>query len=191
MSLRSAILGFLSLEPTSGYTLKQRFDGSVGSFWSATQSQIYRELYGLEAEGLVRAATLPGEGKPDRKVYSLTPTGRAALTRWLDEPLEPLVLRHPMLLKFVFAAGVPPEALDATLARFAQDMRQTRSEYVARLDDQRIFSLARSPREREVWKLGIEHGIAWCDAELRWTGRARRALARGKKGGKRWNRTAR
>ena len=45
MSLRGAILGFLSFEPTSGYTLKQRFDGSVRSFWSATQSQIYRELH--------------------------------------------------------------------------------------------------------------------------------------------------
>jgi DNA-binding PadR family transcriptional regulator len=191
VSLRAAILGFLAIEPTSGYTLKQRFDGSVGSFWTATQSQIYRELHGLEGEGLVRVTAVPGAGKPDRRVYSLTQTGKAALARWLDEPLEPLVLRHPMLLKLVFAAGVPPEALDATLARFASDMRQTRAEYAARLEDPRIFSLARSPRERELWKLGIEHGIAWCDAELRWTGRARRALARGKKGGKRWNRTAR
>ena len=45
VSLRAAILGFLAIEPTTGYTLKQRFDGSVGSFWTATQSQIYRELY--------------------------------------------------------------------------------------------------------------------------------------------------
>src|SRR4249920_1068438 len=99
MSLRGAILGFLSLEPTSGYTLKQRFDGSVGSFWSATQSQIYRELHGLEQDGLASVETVPGLGKPDRKVYSLTPAGRAALARWLEEPREPLFLRHPLLLK--------------------------------------------------------------------------------------------
>src|SRR5215510_7848804 len=100
MSLRGAILGFLALEPTSGYTLKQRFDGSVGSFWSATQSQIYRELHALEADGLIAAEAVPGSGKPDRKVYSLTAPGQRALVQWLEEPLDPLFLRHPLLLKF-------------------------------------------------------------------------------------------
>ena len=49
MSLKYAILGFLALEPVSGYTLRQRFEGSVSSFWSVTQSQIYRELKALES----------------------------------------------------------------------------------------------------------------------------------------------
>src|SRR5215471_12599247 len=111
MSLRGAILGFLSLEPTSGYLLKQRFDGSVGSFWTATQSQIYRELHQLEAEGLVAVERRPGDGRPDSKLYSLLPAGRAALAAWLDEPLEPLVLRHPLLLKLAFAAPLPPATL--------------------------------------------------------------------------------
>ena len=55
MSLRQAILGFLDLERTTGYTLGQRFSGSDGSFWSGTQSQIYRELHDLERAGLTRA----------------------------------------------------------------------------------------------------------------------------------------
>src|SRR4051794_36797236 len=112
MSLRSAILGFLTLEPTSGYTLKQRFDGSVGSFWSATQSQIYRELHALEAEGMVKVKAVPGDGKPDRKLYSLTAAGHDALARWLEQPLEPLFLRHPLLLKLVFSSEVAPKKLD-------------------------------------------------------------------------------
>ncbi|HJQ56179.1 MAG TPA: PadR family transcriptional regulator, partial [Vineibacter sp.] len=102
MSLRAAILGFLSLDPTSGYTLKQRFDGSVRSFWTATQSQIYRELHALQREGLVSVEAVPGDGRPDRKVYSPTARGREALARWLEAPLEPLVLRHPLLLQLVF-----------------------------------------------------------------------------------------
>jgi PadR family transcriptional regulator AphA len=191
VSLRAAILGFLSIEPTSGYALKQRFDGSVGSFWTATQSQIYRELHGLEREGLVRFAAIAGAGRPDRKVYSLTASGKAALARWREERLEPMVLRHPMLLKLVFAASLAPEALDATLVRFAREMKAKRAEYTARLGDERIFSLARSSRERELWRLGIEHGIAWCDAELRWTSRARRVLSRGRKGVRRWTHAAR
>ena len=189
MSLRGAILGFLSLEPTSGYTLKQRLDGSVRSFWSATQSQIYRELHALEREGLVEVEAVPGNGKPERKVYSLTKAGRAALQQWLGEPLEPLVLRHPMLLKLVFAANADPPALSGILEGYARGVAETRTEYAARLKDEAIFSLARSPREAAIWRLSIEHGVAWCDAELRWIDRARTILARPTKGkGKTWSR---
>jgi len=189
MSLRGAILGFLSLEPTSGYTLKQRFDGSVRSFWSATQSQIYRELHALEQEGLVEVEAVPGNGKPERKVYSLTKPGRAALQRWLGEPLDPLVLRHPMLLKLVFAAHADPGALSGILEGYARGVRETRVEYAARLGEEAIFSLARSEREAAIWRLSIEHGVAWCDAELEWIERARRILARPAKGkGRAWSR---
>lgn len=189
MSLRAAILGFLSIEPTSGYTLKQRFDGSVRSFWSATQSQIYRELHALQSEGLVSVETVPNDGKPDRKVYSLTPSGRDALTRWLEEPLDPLVLRHPLLLKVVFAARLPPERLDGILAQYAEGIAATRADYAARLGDEQIFSLARSPREHDIWSVAVEHGIAWCDMELAWIAHARERLGR-RPGGKRWNRRA-
>lgn len=116
MSLQAAILGFLDLEATSGYTLKQRFEGSVASFWTVTQSQIYRELHALEREQLVAARVERGRGKPDRKVYELTDGGRAALRQWLAQPLEPMQLRHPLLLKFVFSARLAPPALDALLA---------------------------------------------------------------------------
>jgi DNA-binding PadR family transcriptional regulator len=191
MSLRGAILGFLSLEPTSGYTLKQRFDGSVRSFWSATQSQIYRELHALEREGLLSVDTVPGDGKPDRKVYALTPAGRESLARWLEEPREPLFLRHPLLLKVVFSADAPPAQLDGVLARYAEEMAATRKEYAARLESPQIFSLARSPRERRVWRLAIEHGLAWCDAEIAWIARARRALGTGPRRSRRWSRKGR
>ncbi|HEU4576758.1 MAG TPA: PadR family transcriptional regulator [Polyangiaceae bacterium] len=96
MSLRQAILGFLDLEPSTGYTLGQRFSGSLGSFWSATQSQIYRELHDLEHAGLARVEVIPQPGKPPRKVYSLRAAGRAELGRLLAAPVEPLALRDPV-----------------------------------------------------------------------------------------------
>ena len=177
VSLRAAILGFLELEPTTGYTLKQRFDGSVGSFWSVTQSQIYRELHALERKGLVVAHREPGDGKPDRKVYAPTEAGRRFLDGWLREPLEPLQLRHPLLLKLVFAAELEPAALDEVLERYGEALRRTRGEYERRLSATEIFMLARSPREAEIWRLSIEHGLAWCDTEASWIDDARRRLA--------------
>ncbi|HEX7034712.1 MAG TPA: PadR family transcriptional regulator [Pseudomonadales bacterium] len=176
MSLRAAILGFLHLEPTTGYTLRQRFEGSVASFWSVTQSQIYRELHALEREGLVVVRSEPGDGRPNRKVYRLSKAGQAALQAWLREPLEPLQLRHPLLLKLVFAADVEPERLDALLAEYRQSLAASRDEYLARLASREIFSLARSAREATLWRLAIEHGIAWCENETAWIDRARREL---------------
>jgi DNA-binding PadR family transcriptional regulator len=178
MSLQAAILGFLALEPASGYTLRQRFEHSVGSFWTVTQSQVYRELHGLERGGLVAVRRERGDGKPDRKVYRLTEAGRRHLDAWLREPLEPLQLRHPLLLKFVFAADLPPAALDGLLARYLGGLEETRREYEARLSSKEIFSLARSKREVDVWRLAIEHGLAWCDAEAAWVTRARQELGR-------------
>ena len=161
------------------------------SFWTATQSQIYRELHALEQEGAVEVERRPGDGKPDRKVYSLTPRGREALAAWLAEPLDPLVLRHPLLLKFVFAAGLAPAALDALLARYANGVVEMQRDYAARLDSDEIFTLARTERERALWKLAIEHGLVWCEAELSWIRRARRSLTRAAKGRKTWSRRAR
>lgn len=190
MSLKAAILGFVALEPASGYTLKQLFDGSVRSFWTATQSQIYRELHALERQRLVAVKAVPRDGKPDRKVYSLTPKGREALAQWLVEAPEPLVLRHPLLLKFVFAADLPARDLNALLQRYGDGVAATRAEYAARLHEPKIFSLARSDRERRLWRLAIEHGLAWCDMELEWLAGARRELAGRSKETKRWTRKA-
>lgn len=190
MSLRVAILGFVALEPTSGYTLKKRFDGSLRSFWTVTQSQIYRELHGLERDGLVAVDDVPQDGKPARKVYSLTAPGREALARWLTEAPEPLMLRHPLLLKLVFAADLSPRDLDGLLQRYADGVKASRRDYVSRLDDRNIFSLARSAHEERLWRLAIEHGIAWCDMELAWLAKARREATRQSKGTKRWTRKA-
>jgi PadR family transcriptional regulator, regulatory protein AphA len=178
MSLRAAILGFLSLEAMSGYSLQQRFDGSVGGFWTATQSQIYRELHALEAAGLVTVRVEHSDGKPARKIYANTADGRAELERWLQEPLPPLQLRHPLLLKLVFAAELAPAALDRVLASYQQGLAATRDEYASRVGAERIFALARSPREAELWQLSLEHGLAWVEVELAWVEKARERLSK-------------
>jgi PadR family transcriptional regulator AphA len=177
MSLRAAILGFLEIEPSTGYSLRQRFEGSVGSFWTVTQSQIYRELHGLERDRLVTAKTARGRGKPDRRTYALTEAGRNELRAWLNEPLQPMQLRHPLLLKLVFAATLEPAKLDSLLDEYQKEMIATRTEYAARLASADIFDLARSPREAAIWRLSIEHGVGWCDAEISWLRRTRRELS--------------
>jgi PadR family transcriptional regulator AphA len=176
VSLRHAILGFLGLEPTTGYTLRQRFEGSVGSFWTATQSQIYRELHELERGGLVEVEVIPQEGKPPRKVYRATAAGRTELEEWLAAPVGPVQIRDPFLLKLVFAAEAPPEVVEGLFDHFEAELAERRSEYRARLGMAEIFALARSEREAVLWRISIENGLAWCEAQLTWAASARARL---------------
>ncbi|MBK9049864.1 MAG: PadR family transcriptional regulator [Chloroflexi bacterium] len=75
MSLKHAILGFLSFVPLSGYDLKKAFDKSVSHFWPANQSQIYRTLAELEREGFVEKEVIPREERLDMKIYDITEAG--------------------------------------------------------------------------------------------------------------------
>ena len=73
MSLRHAVLGLLSLQPSTGYELTQRFDRSLRNAWHASHSQIYPELSKLEAEGLVEVVA---EGARRSKTWGATDAGR-------------------------------------------------------------------------------------------------------------------
>jgi PadR family transcriptional regulator AphA len=104
MSLKHAILVLLDREPGSGYDLTQRFSLGIGHFWQASHQQIYQQLKKLDAEKLVRFKTLPQEGKPDRKLYDITASGRKALEQWLHSAEKPPVVRDALLIK-IFAAS--------------------------------------------------------------------------------------
>ncbi|MDH6197598.1 DNA-binding PadR family transcriptional regulator [Mycobacterium frederiksbergense] len=87
MGLPHAILVSLSEQAGSGYELARRFDRSIGHFWAATHQQIYRTLRTLEEAGWVLVTPVAQQGRPDKKVYTVTAAGQAELTRWIAEPL--------------------------------------------------------------------------------------------------------
>jgi PadR family transcriptional regulator, regulatory protein AphA len=115
MSLRNAILGFLTIRPLSGYDIKRYFDASVRHFWSADQAAIYRALADLEAESLVGHERVEQQTRPDRKVFHITQAGTAVLDAWLRLPAPPVVRREPLLLKLFFASRLTPPEFDAIL----------------------------------------------------------------------------
>lgn len=103
MSLNHAILGLLTFEPMSGYTLKTRyFDRSIAHFWPADQAQIYRVLNMLEADGLVSAEIVSSDARPNRRVFTITDQGRAALTDWLAQNQTPPVVKDAFLVQLYF-----------------------------------------------------------------------------------------
>ncbi len=88
MALPHAILVSLCEQAGSGYELARRFDRSIGYFWAATHQQIYRTLRVMEDDGWVHVEPVEQQGRPDKKVFSVTDAGRAELARWIAEPLS-------------------------------------------------------------------------------------------------------
>jgi DNA-binding PadR family transcriptional regulator len=131
LSLEHAILGFLNARARSGYDLKTRcFDIEVRAFWSADQAQIYRTLERLRAGRLVSATRRRQSGKPDRKVYEITPAGRDAFARW-ETAATPLAAPRDAFLLQVFFSG---EASDDAIAGL---LSERRAAHQARLEDLR------------------------------------------------------
>ena len=96
------ILGLVGSRPMSGYDIKRAFDRSLATYWNAGHSQIYTTLKGLAARRLVTSELVNQEGRPNRRVYSLTPAGRERLARWLDEPVPPRYTKDEFLTKLFF-----------------------------------------------------------------------------------------
>jgi PadR family transcriptional regulator AphA len=140
LSLEHAILGFLDVEPLSGYDLKtRRFSATSGNFWTADQAQIYRTLERLSESGMAKARSQRQQGKPDRKVFAITEAGRNSLTDWLAHAHDLPAYRDPFLVQLMFAATLPDDLLiDVLTAR--------RQAHQRALDAVRV-SLARTARE--------------------------------------------
>jgi len=99
MALSHAIMTALLDGPLSGYDLAREFDTSLGFFWHASHQQIYQELRKLSDQGWLQARCIAQQGKPDKIVYALTPTGRQTLDDWVAEPSKRKPAKDDLLVK--------------------------------------------------------------------------------------------
>ncbi len=172
MALSHAILAALTDCPCSGYDLAKQFDGSVGFFWHASHQQIYRELTKLEDQELVIAKAVAQAGKPDKKIFSVTESGKAVLKEWIAQPSKCSPTKDDLLVKLFVGHLVPSETVQATL-------RHERAQHVDALAAYRDIeskyftnceSLSPSARFQYITlRNGIHYEtgwLAWCDETL-------------------------
>lgn len=116
MSFQFVLLGFLNYGAMTGYDLKKLLDSSTQLFWHTELSQIYPLLKKMEKESLVEIQIQPQSGKPDKKIYSITPAGQAKFKARLSEPLNEIAAdKDPVLLKVFFSGALEKEAVLAQL----------------------------------------------------------------------------
>lgn len=126
MALEHALLVSLRERAASGSELTRRFDKSFGYFWSATHQQIYRTLARMEADGWVTSTVVPQQGKPDTKVYDVSPLGAKTLAAWLTEAPAPAPMRSDLAVKLRGASFAGDRAAVLDMARAQRAEHQAR-----------------------------------------------------------------
>jgi PadR family transcriptional regulator AphA len=134
VSLRHAILGMLSVEPSTGYELTQRFEASLANAWHASHSQIYPELARLQGAGMVEVV---GEGARRSRTYAVTDAGRQELREWLLASEPNRAQRNETAVRWFLLALLDPEDRRTVLERelaHADAYAQMLEETAERLD---------------------------------------------------------
>ncbi|MFG3619118.1 PadR family transcriptional regulator [Nocardia sp. NPDC047654] len=172
MALEHALLVSLTERAGSGYELARRFDKSIGYFWSATHQQIYRVLKRMEESGWIDGESVVQEGRPDKKVYSVSEAGRAELARWIAEPGDSGTPRNELAVKIRAAAHGDITALRAEVARH-RDQHAQRLELYRQIEKRDFPAPDRlggtALHQYLVLRAGIrvESGfVEWCDEVL-------------------------
>jgi DNA-binding PadR family transcriptional regulator len=126
------VLGVLAAndERLTAGEIKLRAEFSVGYFyWSPSVSHVRRELDRLLARQMV-TETGAHAGKRAITLYEVTPTGLEALRGWVQHfpSHDPVVIKHPVILRTWLARGEEPGRVAEALDRHLETTR-------ARLDE--------------------------------------------------------
>lgn len=175
MALSHAIMTALLDEDLSGYDLAKQFDVSLGFFWSASHQQIYQQLKALTDSGLLSVTEISQSGKPDKRVYGLTDSGREALSDWLKTETKRKPARDDLFVKLYNLASDDEAFLLNEINRRAIEHKQRLALYekIRSRGYQRPEQLG---GRRQGMYLALLAGIYQEQAALRWCDEAKRLL---------------
>lgn len=169
----------------TGYQLVQYFDDTVGLMWAASDSQIYPELRRMEADGLIRAETIPRGERAEKRLYKITPRGRARLRAWTSESIPYPPMRDVHRLQITYGEFTSLANVRKHLSEHLDYYTWRRNQWVKLLETIRAaqFPLMRARLDKSrpglrrriiaFKELALEGQVAHADAEIAW---ARRGL---------------
>lgn len=133
-----AVLVAVAEGETHGFALAREFvpDGKIGRIWTIPRPLVYRAIELLAAKGLVAGQGWAlGAAAPRRRVVAVTPAGRAAVSRWLAEPVAHVRdARSELLLKLLFLERLgadPTVLLTAQQVLLAPMLESLRAQFAA------------------------------------------------------------
>lgn len=132
MDVKTLCLGMLCLGGEAcGYEIKKRFEALFRHFYPAGYGSIYPALAELAEAGLVTCRAVPQEGRPERKVYSVTAAGRRQFADTLHTCQPQHRLRSEFLAAIYFAELMDPHRLDELLDDRLRQLREAEAHIAA------------------------------------------------------------
>lgn len=181
-AIQYAVLGLISsrVDGTHGYQLKNDFDALYGDFWSLNYGQLYRTLDRLERAGLIQGCDHVQSGRPTRRVYRVTQSGRQSFDDWLLLPptREPRPLRDDLSLKLLFLT--PRRRTD--LIALIRSQRAVYLQHLARLTKRRA-ALEDSGQDMFVTNLLLLQADMRVRTDLAWLDLVEKEILRRNDGG--------
>ena len=168
MALYHTLLGLLEKKSMTGYQMKQIFSSSILFFWDAHISQIYKELNKMEQKGWVESEIEPQTGKPDRKVYSLTPAGKAEFLQWLQDikKTSEESIKSEFMAKLFFASAMHSSQITFEFKRFLQ---QKEAELAAYEEIEKRYFSGQTQGEGSLYEyMTLLRGISCSKADIAW-----------------------
>jgi PadR family transcriptional regulator, regulatory protein AphA len=132
MDSQTLCLGILTLGPASGYDIrKQVAEAPFAKFFDASLGAIYPALAKLTEAGCVTCSEEAQDGRPDKKVYTLTPKGERAFREALQREPAADRVRSEAAFQLFFAEYLGTERLEDVLdiyhARFVEQIEHIRA----------------------------------------------------------------
>jgi DNA-binding PadR family transcriptional regulator len=116
MNVRTICLAILFEGEASGYEIRKlSVEGEYSYFVDASFGSIYPALAKLEADNLVTSHVEQQDGKPAKKVYTITQAGRRAFIASLFEDLGDDEYRSEFLLFARFVSELPASLVEQRL----------------------------------------------------------------------------
>jgi PadR family transcriptional regulator, regulatory protein AphA len=167
MSIRYAILGFLSWKPYTGYELKKIFADALSFHWSGNNNQIYGSLVELHRSGAVSIEVQQQEKYPARKLYTITDLGRNELRAWLLSEPELPILRSLAHIQLAWAECLDNTELDCLLASYERKLSD-QATMCRETMERGVVEPKRSEREHLIWRSINENRVSFYENELGW-----------------------
>ncbi|WP_417515058.1 PadR family transcriptional regulator [Minwuia sp.] len=108
MDIRTLCLGILTMSDATGYEIKKTFEQDLSHFYDASFGSIYPALTKMTDEGLMTCTEQSQEGRPDKKIYSITAAGRIAFMDALSAKPRKDRIRSEFLAMLMFSDLLSP-----------------------------------------------------------------------------------
>ena len=170
--LKYGLLGLLDDKSMTGYELMKYFNESLNFFWNAQTSQIYRDLGVLEKNGFLESKIEKQSTKPDKKLYTITKSGKESLLLWLNDCdfSSTLKNRDSLLIKVFFSSKGDSHKLISGLQDYiALNMKQLESYTKVTTDIDKYSNISEKIQKDSVyWRMTVSKGIILAKGNIEW-----------------------